>query len=396
MRLALLALQLVAPPAPRAVDSIFADLVVGLSEPGGFFWSDNLVSNETSYLHVIGKLDELGVRGGAYIGVGPEQNFSYIAEIRPAVAFIVDIRRDNLLLHLFFKAAAELARNRLEYLCFLYGRSPPADVERWSDRPVEDLLDYLDAAGADSNAVEAQERRLFDRIGRLGVPLTGADLEAIARLHGEFVSAGLSLRFSSLGARAWPIFPTARQLYLETDLRGVRSSYLPSEERFRVLQRLQRAGRVVPVVGNLAGPRALRAVGQYVAGLGEAVSLLYTSNVEYYLFREGGFDAFAANVATLPRSARSHLARSYFERQTGIPHPLAVPSHLSVQVLESLDHFVTTSAAGGTSSYWMVVSAGAIPLWPLPRAGGAPAATRPPPGAGGGDRQRVSFDSRSR
>ena len=75
-----------------------------LSERGGYFDTDNLISNEKSYLHVIPALRDGGVTGGAYIGVGPDQNFSYIAQVRPAIAFIVDIRRDNLLLHLLFKA----------------------------------------------------------------------------------------------------------------------------------------------------------------------------------------------------------------------------------------------------------------------------------------------------
>ena len=110
--------------APRSAadtrpDTTFAETIAAISEPGGFFFSDNLVSNETSYLHIIGKLDELQLRGGAYLGVGPEQNFSYIARLHPTVAFIVDMRRDNQLLHLLFKAVFERADTRLEYLCLL-------------------------------------------------------------------------------------------------------------------------------------------------------------------------------------------------------------------------------------------------------------------------------------
>ena len=90
----------------------FARLIERLSEPGGYFDTDNLISNETSYLHVMGKLREMGVTGGAYLGVGPGQNFSYIAQIRPNVAFLVDIRRDNLLQHLLYKALFELSDSR--------------------------------------------------------------------------------------------------------------------------------------------------------------------------------------------------------------------------------------------------------------------------------------------
>ena len=75
------------------------------------------------------ELKARGVKGGAYIGVGPDQNFSYIAAIRPDVAFIVDVRRDNLLLHLLFKSLFSLARTRVEYLALLLGRQVPADLE---------------------------------------------------------------------------------------------------------------------------------------------------------------------------------------------------------------------------------------------------------------------------
>ena len=65
----------VSQPAPT-----FAASIAGLSEPGGYFDTDNLISNERSYLQVVPDLRRLSVRGGAYIGVGPDQNFSYIAE----------------------------------------------------------------------------------------------------------------------------------------------------------------------------------------------------------------------------------------------------------------------------------------------------------------------------
>src|ERR1043166_6685794 len=73
----------------------FAALSARLSEPGGYFDSDNLISNETSYQHVLSKMRELGTSGGVYLGVGPDQNFTYIARLRPHLAILIDIRRDN-------------------------------------------------------------------------------------------------------------------------------------------------------------------------------------------------------------------------------------------------------------------------------------------------------------
>jgi hypothetical protein len=104
----------------------FAALSARLSEPGGYFDSDNLISNETSYLHVIGKLRELGVSGGVYMAVGPDQSFSYIAKIRPKMAILIDIRRDNLLQHLLFKSLFARSRNRIEYLCTYFGKPLPS------------------------------------------------------------------------------------------------------------------------------------------------------------------------------------------------------------------------------------------------------------------------------
>src|SRR5574341_1933470 len=103
------ALALAAAPAAAQVPARlgpaeFGALVERLSEPPGYFNTDNLISNEDSYLHAVTGLERYGVRGGAYLGVGPDQNFSYIAAVRPDIVFIIDIRRDNLLEQLLFKA----------------------------------------------------------------------------------------------------------------------------------------------------------------------------------------------------------------------------------------------------------------------------------------------------
>src|SRR5262245_26019009 len=111
---------------PARVETPFATQIERLSEAEGTFDTDNLISNERSYLHVVPALLSAGVSGGAYIGVGPDQNFSYIARIRPTVAYIIDVRRDNMLLHLLLKALFARAPDRVAYLSLLTGRSPPA------------------------------------------------------------------------------------------------------------------------------------------------------------------------------------------------------------------------------------------------------------------------------
>src|SRR5712671_526457 len=62
-------------------DKEFWRLVGDFSESGGFFRSDNFLSNEGGYQRVIPTLRKTIESGGVYVGVGPEQNFTYIAGI---------------------------------------------------------------------------------------------------------------------------------------------------------------------------------------------------------------------------------------------------------------------------------------------------------------------------
>src|SRR2546423_13425907 len=94
----------------------FIQYVEQWSEPEGYFDTDNFISNETSYLHVVPELQKRTAPGGVYIGVGPDQNFSYIARTKPSLAIIIDIRRQNMLQHLFLKALFDLSATRAEFL----------------------------------------------------------------------------------------------------------------------------------------------------------------------------------------------------------------------------------------------------------------------------------------
>src|SRR5260221_11064128 len=190
----------VSPPAatPRAQSpSPFAAQIASLSEPAGYFDTDNLISNERSYLQVLQDLGRRHVRGGAYIGVGPDQNFTYIADVRPAIAFIVDVRRDNLLLHLLFKALFSLSRTRVEYLAQLTGRPVPAEIDAWRAPPVDRLVALVDGGAAKPSAVTTLRRQVDDVIARSGVPLSTENRATIDRFHPRFISDGLSLKFES-------------------------------------------------------------------------------------------------------------------------------------------------------------------------------------------------------
>ena len=339
-------------PATAVTRQSLASLIASLSEPGGYFDTDNLISNERSYLHVVPALRALAGQAGGngvYLGVGPDQNFSYIAHLRPTLAILIDIRRDNLLLHLLFKAMFSEAATRADYLALLTGRSLSAAPR---DASIESLVRLVDEerplARAELGRLQA---RLAEVINGFGVPLSNEDRATIARFHRRFVDAGLSLQFNSAGRLPQPDYPTYRDLLLEVDRNGVRRSFLANEEDFQFVKSLHARDRIVPIVGNLSGRGALANVGRFLEATGLRVSAFYTSNVEFYLFRDGSAPAFIANLARLPRQAGSVIVRSVFAGGgTGVS-----PGNNSASVTQPIQALLDGYQQGRFRQYWQLV-----------------------------------------
>ena len=110
--------------ASRLGDQEFWQIVTDSSEPNGYFRSDTLTSNELGFQRVIPELMGRTLPGRAYLGVGPEQNFTYMAALRPAVAIIFDIRRGNMLVQLMYKALFEMAKDRADFVSMLFSEAP--------------------------------------------------------------------------------------------------------------------------------------------------------------------------------------------------------------------------------------------------------------------------------
>jgi hypothetical protein len=332
--------------------SPFAAQIAALSEPAGYFDTDNLISNERSYQQVLQDLRHRNVHGGAYVGVGPDQNFTYIAEIRPEVAFIVDVRRDNLLLHLLFKALFAESRTRIEFLAQLTGRPVPADVEAWRTAPVDRLIAQIDGGSAAASQVDALRKKFDEAVTHSGVPLSLDDRATINRFHRRFITDGLSLRFESTGRPPQSYNPTYRDLLRETDESGRQGSYMATEGAFQFVKGLESKDLVIPVVGNLAGPSAVAAIGAALNARHARLSAFYVSNVEFYLFGDGSFARFAANLGRLPRASNSVLIRSIFGRYTASP---SRPGDASVSRLQNVDDLLREYSAGHVRQYFDIV-----------------------------------------
>ena len=344
-------------PQQAISDTDFAALVDRISEPAGYFDTDNLISNESGYLTVIDALARAEIEGGAYVGVGPDQNFSYIAQTKPRVAFITDVRRDNMLHHLLLKALIERAPTRVEFLAGLHGRAAPDDAASWRERTIDEVVDYIDGVPAIEPGLDALHDEIGAAVRSYGVPLSDDDLATIQRFHMSFVRAGLGLRFTSYGRGPRPYYPTYRQLVLETDIDGDQASYLSSPQAYGVVRELQLANKIIPVVGDMAGPHALREMGAVMREMGVELEAFYTSNVEFYLWRARTFDAWERNLASMPVADDAVIIRSYFPNAGG-RHPSMVPGYYSTQTLQP----AATLLRGGFTSYWEVVTKGVLEL----------------------------------
>ncbi len=339
------ALVLLAPGRTRAPSATtFAARIEQLSEPGGYFDTDNLISNERSYLQVLPALGAAHVTCGAYLGVGPDQNFSYIAHIRPSIAFIVDIRRDNLLLHLLFKALFAEAPTRVEYLALLFGRPPPARLDPWKTAPIERLIGYIDRTPA--ARIGSGDARVDARLKSFGVPLSPPDMATIRRFHQTFIAAGPDLKFESYGRAPRSYYPSYRDLLLETDPGGHRGNFLADEADYEFVRTLEARDLVIPVVGNLSGPSALAAIGRLLQERRETLSAFYTSNVEFYLFGDGSFPRFVDNLRRIPHAANSVVIRSVFNGYAFA----AAPGYASASLVQPVDDLLNRARAG-TISY---------------------------------------------
>lgn len=281
-------------------DAEFWALIEQLSEPGGNFRSDNLVSNEIYMQSIIPELLTVTKPGRVYLGVGPEQNFTYMAALKPRMAFIIDVRRGNLHTHLMYKALFELSKDRADFVSKLFSKKRPEGLTTKS------TAQELFAALADVETSETlYKENLAAILAHLSkaheFPLSQDDLAGIGYVYYNFYWFGPALTYSSSsGGGGRGSFVTYQSLMVADDGAGVSRSFLANEEHFQFMKNLESKNLLVPVVGNFGGPKAIRNVAQYLRERGGVVSAYYLSNVEQYLSQDGLWYTFCGNFATLP------------------------------------------------------------------------------------------------
>jgi hypothetical protein len=360
------------PKPPESISSTdFSKMIREMSEEGGYFLSDNFTSNETSYLHIVDKLRQVGTTGGAYIGVGPEQNFTYIAKLRPRVAFIVDIRRQAVIQHLMYKAIFHLSPTRTDFLSRLLSKPLPTGSKEVAkdapgdkteapklvipkaDAPIDDLLAFFNKVAATDQAYAANLAEIKKVIEtEFQFPLLAQDKASLDYVYKSFRAEGLEIAFR-LDSNWGGYFPSFRELIVQTDLNGKAGNFLAVVDDYNFVREMHRKNLIIPLVGDFGGTKALTSVGEYLRKNGLTVTAYYLSNVEQYLFDGSSFEGFVRNIKKLPLTDKSLFIRAVFNMRYS--HPAGLPGHLSTTLLQQMTVFVKDFDEGAYRSYGDVI-----------------------------------------
>ena len=369
----------------RLADSTFWRLMNEYSEPWGTFRSENFVSNETSLQWIIPGLTQRVAAGGVYLGVAPDQNFTYVAAVRPSIAFIVDIRHQNAMQHLMYKALFETSSTRADFLAKLFARAPLQGVDTAST--ATQLFEALAKQPPDSARFRDNLGAIIGRLADVHrFALSDSERVSLGCVYSAFFTQGpdLTYNFASECRNPGPFgysvgggpmgpgpgggmgrfgfrMPTYQGMTTETDSAGVNWSYLGSEARFKAIKSMQERNLIVPLTGNFAGPRALRAVGDWVRARGAKVTTFYVSNVEQYLFQQGDeAQRFYLNVETLPIDSTSTFIRSFaggrfLSADTLLMLRPQSPNGRSLQLTSSIAETLRAQREGRLTSWTAVI-----------------------------------------
>ncbi|OLD67682.1 MAG: hypothetical protein AUI45_12870 [Acidobacteria bacterium 13_1_40CM_2_56_11] len=341
---------------PQLSDEAFWHFITDSSEAGGFFRFDNFISNEALFQHVLGRLKETTKPGGVYLGVGPDQNFTYIVALRPRIAFIVDIRRQNMLEHLMYKALIELSADRADFLSRLFARQRPENIGPESTpeelfKAFRNVPAELDLFFANLEAIKTQLKE------RHGFKLSAEDEASIQYIFRAFYVGGPNLTYVGPVTPRFAVrnrMPSYADLMMQNDGEGQNHSYLSSEDNFGILKDLEQRNLIVPLIGDFAGPKTIRSVGTYLKQQNAVVTAFYLSNVEQYLFQQNDdWSRFYENVATLPLDSNARFIRSVFN---GYAYNLRANGYFrSDSLLASIPDLLEAFNAGKIETYYDVI-----------------------------------------
>ena len=224
-----------------------------------------LVSNERRLDLYRPDVDGLG---GAYVGVGTDQNYILAGFVQPSLVVIVDFDQAVVDLHAVHGALVRAAPNAESFL------------HLWTPAGEAEALAILKADVEDP-----------DRFRTL------RDLYVMARPDVDARFSRLRKRYAELGIQAWLEVP----------------------EQYETVRELFASDRIVAIRGDFTQPGVLLEVADVLKLHGQSVRVLYLSNVEQYVAYRA---AWKANMLALPLAEESLVLRTLPGRPAGFQYIL--------------------------------------------------------------------------
>ncbi|WP_170136549.1 hypothetical protein [Nannocystis exedens] len=220
------------------------------------YMKSNEVRHDVFFPYVAGK-------GGVYVGVGSDQNYTLAAAAGSELMFLLDIDRSVVDLHRCYEALIEASPD------------PKTLFDRWTAGAVDESVKILEAAYA--GLPEADRKRIV-RLYKAARETVYIHLDRVYRRH--------------QGDR-----PT---------------TWMSNPEMYQYIRDMFLADRVRMMGGDLTGPNSLQSVGAAARALNLPVRVVYFSNAEEY------FDynkQFVANVEALVGDEESLVLRTIYSKK---------------------------------------------------------------------------------
>ena len=285
----------------RLSDEAYWKLITDLSEvPTSNYPFDVFTGNEPGYQEMLPELTKTVAAGGTYLGVGPEQNYTYIAAVRPKIAFLIDIRRDQMLEHLMYKVLFEKSSDRSDFVGRLFSRPRPASLT--ANSSVEEIFRAYGRVAYDTALFNVQNEDMLRSLKTTHkFTLTENDEKRLRFILLTFAQEGVSQFRSSQES------PGYTRIMTSTDGSGRNWSFLASNENYDRVRDMFDRNLIVPLVGDFCGPKTVRMTGQYLRDHNAIVNAFYISNVEDYI--QASWGSFLVNINSLPVDASSTFIR---------------------------------------------------------------------------------------
>jgi hypothetical protein len=277
--------------------------------------------------------------------------------MQPKMAIIFDIRRQNLLQHLMYKALIEISTDRADFISRLFSRVRPQGLD--SDAPIERIFTAFDTVEADpklfAENLKAIKKQLEEHHG---FALSSEDEASLEYVFRAFFAGGPDLTYNGVGGGSAGFgrgrMPSYAELMQMTDAEGDNRSYMGNEENFKALRDMQNKNLIVPVVADFAGSKAIRAVATYLKEHDAFATAFYVSNVEQYLFQQDDdWNKFYHNVKLLPVDSSGVFIRSVFN---GVALNYQAGAFMrSASLLSSIPALLSAFDSGDVKNYYDVI-----------------------------------------